>query len=43
MNDLTKESASLFESLRHVDENGVEYWSARELAPYLGYKQWGVF
>ena len=43
MNELTKESASLFESLRHVNENGVEYWSARELAPYLGYKQWRRF
>lgn len=43
MNELTKESASLFESIRHLDENGVEYWSARELAPYLGYKRWESF
>lgn len=43
MNELTKEVASLFESIRHFDENGVEYWSARELAPYLGYKRWENF
>lgn len=39
-NQLTKEVASLFERLTHVNENGVEYWSAREIYPYLGYAQW---
>jgi DNA-damage-inducible protein D len=29
-----------FESLKKVDENGVEYWEARELMPLLGYKVW---
>lgn len=43
MSELTKEVASLFESIRHFDEEGVEYWSARELAPYLGYKRWENF
>ncbi len=43
MNELTKEVASLFESLKHVNEDGVEYWSARELYPYLGYTQWRRF
>lgn len=43
MNELTKEVASLFESIKHSDENGVEFWSARELAPYLGYKRWENF
>lgn len=42
-NQLTKEVASLFESLKHVNENGVEYWSAREIYPYLGYSQWRGF
>ena len=42
-NELTKEVASLFESLKHVNEDGVEYWSARELYPYLGYTQWRRF
>lgn len=43
MNELTKEVASLFESLRHVNESGIEYWSAREIYPYLGYTQWRRF
>ena len=42
-NELTKEVASLFESLKHVNEDGVEYWSARELYPYLGYARWQRF
>ena len=29
-----------FESLKKVDENGVEYWEARELMLILGYKKW---
>lgn len=42
-NELTKEVASLFESLKHINEDGVEYWSARELYPHLGYTQWRRF
>lgn len=29
-----------FEDLKKIDENGVEYWTARELLPLLGYKKW---
>lgn len=29
-----------FESIKKVDENGVEYWQARELMPLLGYEKW---
>lgn len=43
MNELSKEMASLFERLRHISEEGVEYWSARELYPHLGYSQWRNF
>lgn len=32
-----------FEELKKVNEHGVEYWSARELQPYLGYSQWRRF
>jgi len=32
-----------FESLRHIDEDGVEYWSARELQPVLEYGEWRNF
>ncbi len=29
-----------FESIKKVDENGVEYWQARELLTLLGYEKW---
>jgi len=29
-----------FDSIRHVNPYGQEYWSARELAPLLGYTRW---
>jgi DNA-damage-inducible protein D len=29
-----------FEDIKKIDENGVEYWEARELLPLLGYKRW---
>lgn len=29
-----------FESIKHLDENGIEYWEARELMPILGYEKW---
>jgi DNA-damage-inducible protein D len=32
-----------FESLKKLNEHGVEYWSARDLQPYLGYSQWRYF
>jgi DNA-damage-inducible protein D len=34
---------SLFDSIRHIDENGQEYWIARELMEVLGYKAWQKF
>ncbi len=32
-----------FESIKKVDENGVEYWEARELMGLLGYLEWRSF
>ena len=32
-----------FEAIRHLDDNGVEFWYARELYPLLGYKSWDGF
>lgn len=29
-----------FENIKKVDENGVEFWNARELLPLLGYPNW---
>lgn len=35
-------TTSLFDSIRYTDKQN-EYWSARELQPILGYKQWRQF
>ncbi len=42
MNEITI-SDSIFENIKHIDENGVEYWSSRELMPILGYNKWQNF
>lgn len=34
---------SSFEDIKHTEENGVEYWSARELQHLLTYKEWRNF
>jgi DNA-damage-inducible protein D len=41
-NSLTNKSVS-FEDLRKTNEHGIEYWSARELQPLLGYTKWQKF
>lgn len=40
---LTKETVSIFESIRRIDENGVEYWSSRDLAKALLYSDYRNF
>lgn len=40
---LTKKAISLFESIRRIDENGIEYWSARDLAKTLEYSEFRHF
>ena len=40
MNKLEKINETVFESIKHIDENGNEYWYARELQNILEYKQW---
>lgn len=37
------EKSVSFESLRHYTAEGLEYWSARELAPMLEYRDWRNF
>ena len=32
-----------FESIKHIDESGIEYWTARELMESLSYKEWRNF
>src|SRR5438552_17193424 len=41
MNQLTHTSP--FDRIRHQDERGKEYWSARELGKLLGYSSWQTF
>lgn len=36
-------STSPFDQIRHLDDNGNEYWSARELQELLGYTEWRNF
>lgn len=41
--DIESIDESLFESIKHINEYGMEYWTARELMPVLEYKQWRQF
>ena len=42
-NKLIKQTEQTFENIKHIDENGVEFWYARELMNTLGYKDWRYF
>ncbi len=42
MSDIDKKNVS-FEEIKHIDENGVEFWYARELQNVLEYKEWRKF
>lgn len=41
--NLVKTTEKSFESIKHVDEDGVEFWYARELQEVLEYKEWRKF
>ena len=32
-----------FEEIKEIDENGIEFWTARNLFPLLGYSRWETF
>ena len=38
-NDITK-GTTIFEQIRHIAENGVEYWTAREMAKAIEYAEY---
>ena len=38
-----RKNNKFFEQIKHTDENGVEFWYARELMIILQYKQWRRF
>ncbi len=41
--ELEKYEEMTFEKIKHIDDNGNEYWYARELQQILGYKEWRYF
>lgn len=43
MNDIETLNQTPFESIKHTDENGQEYWYARELQHILEYAEWRNF
>lgn len=43
MNEIKEYNKNIFESIKHIDENGNEYWEARELQKALKYSQWRRF
>ena len=40
MNEIKEYTNKMFEDIKYIDENGNEYWLARELQDILGYHQW---
>ena len=42
MKDIDKNNKS-FEDIKHIDENNMEFWYARELMPILQYSNWQNF
>lgn len=42
-NEIMRYSEETFESIKHLDESGEEYWLARELQSVLEYTQWRRF
>ena len=43
MTELSKYNEETFEQIKHIDENGQEYWLARELGRVLQYSDWRNF
>jgi DNA-damage-inducible protein D len=43
MNEVENYTNQTFEDIKHIDENGVEFWYARELMRVLSYKDWRYF
>ena len=39
MNEVKEYTEKIFENIKHIDENGSEYWEARELQDVLDYKR----
>jgi hypothetical protein len=38
--DINKSGYAIFDSIRQIENNGIEYWTARDLAKTLGYSEY---
>ena len=43
MNEIKEYTEKIFDDIKYIDENGNEYWLARELMPLLEYTLWQRF
>ena len=43
MSNIEEYNEKTFEDIKHIDNQGNEYWEARELQQILGYKEWRYF
>lgn len=43
MSELKGKEYKQFEDIKRIREDGTEFWTARELAPALGYTKWENF
>jgi DNA-damage-inducible protein D len=43
MSTLQAKEYKSFEEIKNIDENGIEYWFARELCEVLQYSKWENF
>ena len=43
MDNIKNEEYKTFEDIKHIDENGIEYWYARKLQIVLQYTRWEKF
>ncbi len=41
--DERTDSNQSFENIKHIDENGIEFWYAREMMKILEYNKWENF
>ena len=41
--EISGQARQSFEDLKQLNRHGAEYWTARQLQPLLGYKQWRSF
>ena len=42
-NEIIKLTEKTFEDIKHIDENGIEFWYGRELMLSLEYSSWDKF